>query len=122
MSKLSRMFVCPHCKAQAVADSALRWSSRESPATCTSCGRLSHVAASSSSGIGILTFVFALLSFAAALVSPWLTLAGGCLTVAYNVWAWKHVELFPITAESARNSSRASWWTHILSLLALLMS
>lgn len=122
MSRQSRMFVCPPCKAQAVTNSATRWSSREHPATCSNCGKLSHVAASSSSGIGILTFVFALLSFAGALASLWWTLAGVCLTVAYNVWAWKRVELFPVTAEIARKSRAVSGWTNVLALFAWLVS
>ncbi len=122
MSRLSRMHVCPHCKALAVADSAVRWSSRESPATCTGCERLSHVASSSSSAIGILGFVFASISLMAALASPWLTLAGACLTVAYNIWAWKRVELFPISAESAKNASAANWLVTAMSILAAPMS
>jgi hypothetical protein len=122
MTRFRRMHVCPHCNARALADSAVRWSSRELPATCSNCGKLSHVAASSSSGIGILSFVFALVSLGSALISPWLTLAGACLTVAYNVWAWRQVELFPISIESSRQSSAASWWVHVLSILAAMMS
>jgi hypothetical protein len=116
------MFVCPHCKVSAVAGSAARWSSREHPATCSNCGMLSHVAASSSSGIAILTFVFALLSLAGALASLWWTLAGACLTVAYNIWAWKRVELFPVTPEIARKSRLVSGWTNVLALFGWLFS
>ena len=116
------MHACPHCKAQAVTNSAARWSSREHPATCSNCGQLSHVAASSSSSIGILTFVFALISLAGALASPWWSLTGGCLTVVYNVWAWKRVALFPVTADIARKSRIVSRWTNVLALFAWLLS
>lgn len=122
MPPLSGMVVCPHCKAQAVPGREARWSSRESPATCSACQRLSHVASSSSSGIRVLTFVLALVALAGALVSPWWTLAGACLTVAYNRWAWKQVELFPITADSARTSKTAGWWANVLALFAWLFS
>jgi hypothetical protein len=122
MTRLSRMFVCPHCKAQAVEGRATRWSSRESPARCTACEGLSHVASSSSSGIRVLTFVFTLISLAGALASPWWTLAGGCLTVAYNRWAWKQVELFPITVDSARKSRAAGRWANVLAFFALWLS
>jgi hypothetical protein len=122
MSRLSRMLVCPHCKAPAVTNSAARWSSREHPATCGICGKLSHVAPSSSSGIGILTFVLALVSLAGALASPWWTLAGGCLTVACNRWAWKRVELFPVTADIARKSRVVSRWTNGVALFTWLFS
>lgn len=122
MPPLNGMVVCPHCKAQAVQGRAARWSSRESPATCSACEGLSHVASSSSSGIRVLTFVFALVSLAGALVSPWWTLAGGCLTVAYNRWAWKQVELFPITADSARKSRTAGRWANVLAFLGLWLS
>jgi hypothetical protein len=29
-------------------------------------------------------------------------LAGACVALAYNAWAWRRAELFPISAESAK--------------------
>lgn len=122
MPQLSGLYVCPHCKAQAVEGRAARWSSREHPATCGICGKLSHVPPSSSSGIAILTFVLALVSLAGALASPWWTLAGICLTVAYNRWAWKRVALFPVTTDIVRKSRLVSRWTNMLALVIWLFS
>lgn len=102
---------CPHCQQAAVPNLAVRWSARESPARCAACGRLSHVIASTSSGIwvvGVLLLVAA--EFIALLAqSPWAGLAGLTLVVAHNVWAWRRVELWPIDSDSAKTAARWSW-------------
>jgi hypothetical protein len=83
------MLRCPHCNSVAVKNLAARWARREAPATCGHCGKLSHVIASTRSGM-----------------------------TAYNLWAWRRVELFPISPESAQVAARVGWW--LLAIAALL--
>jgi hypothetical protein len=114
------MHKCPHCHVAAVPHIAVRWSHRESPAKCTACGNLSHVVASTSSGILSICIVLFSLGVVAAIVSQSYLVAMlvGVLVVSYNVWAWRRVELFPISAESAKLAAQASWW--LVGLAALL--
>ena len=99
---------------------AVRWSHRESPAKCTACGNLSHVLASTSSGIFSGCIVLFILGVAVAIVSEsyLIALLVGVLVVSYNMWAWRRVELFPISAESAKLAAQVSWW--LIGLAALL--
>lgn len=103
---------CPHCRAAAVPQIQVRWSSRESPVTCAACGELSHVIGSTASGIGsvgCLAVVFA--AVAALAMQSWpLALSGLALAVAHNLWAWRRAELFPISPESSRKANQANWW------------
>ena len=48
---------CPHCQEPRIRHLALRWASRESPAQCPGCGRLSQVLASTSSAIAVFTWL-----------------------------------------------------------------
>jgi hypothetical protein len=118
------MHKCPWCNGAAVSGIAVRWSSRSSPASCASCGKLSHVLASTSSGIfsvGIVLLCCVL--FAAFLAQSYLVgIAGVGLVVAYNVWAWRKAELFPISSDSANAAAQVTWWVVALSLLANIFS
>lgn len=62
------MHTCPHCKAPGIGALAKRWSSRSSPAECSACGSLSHVLASTSSGIWVACIVILLASLIGGLV------------------------------------------------------
>jgi hypothetical protein len=114
------MHKCPHCKVAAVPHMAVRWSYRESPARCTACGKLSHVLASTSSGIVSICIVLFSLGVTVAMVSESYLVAVllGVLVVSYNMWAWRRVELFPISAESAKLAAQVSWW--LVGIAALL--
>lgn len=103
--------ICPHCQQAAVSNLAVRWSSREIPAKCRDCGQLSHVIASTSSGIWVLGVVFLTATGFAALVteSSWIGLAGLALVVAHNVWAWQRAELWPISPTSAATAHKVGW-------------
>ena len=46
-------YICPRCKESGIGGLAKRWSDRATPAQCTACGGLSHVLASTSSGIWV---------------------------------------------------------------------
>ncbi|MEN9396230.1 MAG: hypothetical protein RLZ81_760 [Pseudomonadota bacterium] len=91
---------------------AVRWSYRESPAKCTACGKLSHVLASTSGGILSVCIVLFSVGEAAAMVSEsyLVALLVVVLVVCYNLWAWRRVELFPISTESARLAAQINWW------------
>jgi hypothetical protein len=107
-----------------VSNFAVRWSSRSSPASCTGCGKLSHVLASSSSGIATIGFLglccVAVASFM--LQSYGAGLAGIGLVVLFNAWAWRQSELFPISPEGASTAKKAGWWVGALYLLASIFS
>ena len=103
---------------------AKRWSSREHPATCSLCGRLSHVIASTSSGIPVasLFIVGAFFLLGAVVNAMILGLVGIPIALAYNVWAWKRAELYPISEDSANTSRRGSWIVNTLALLGIFWS
>lgn len=113
---------CPHCQQAAVSNLAVRWSSRESPASCATCGRLSHVIASTSSGIWVIGVVLLVAAgfFALIAQTPWAGLVGLCAVVAHNVWAWRRVELWPIAANSSQTAARVGWVATLLAWLAVL--
>lgn len=121
---LDRMHQCPHCYASGLRDLAVRWSCREMPAKCEQCGRLSHVLASTSNGIASVGVVLAALSVVAGMtLESWLPgIAGIGLVWAHNVWAWRGVELFPISEEAARTAARVSWWLLAVGALLKLLS
>lgn len=109
---MTRMHSCPHCNVAAVPHMAVRWSYRESPATCTACGRLSHVLVSTSNGIASVCIVLFSLGVAATMVSEsyLVALLAVVLVVCYNLWAWRRVELFPISTQSAKLAAQINWW------------
>lgn len=105
-------YTCPHCKAPGISGLAKRWSSRAAPATCEACGGLSHVLASTSSGIWAAGLVIAVLSLIAALgwhFSPCLVV-GPVLAVVFNLWAWKRARLWPISKDSAASAATGNWF------------
>ncbi|WP_147400466.1 hypothetical protein [Acidovorax cavernicola] len=112
-------YVCPHCHQPGIAAMAKRWSSRASPAVCGLCGKLSHVLASTSSGIGVAGLLIVVLSGIAA--AAWdmapLVLLGLGLAVANNFRAWRRATLWPISKESADNARKVGWF--VAGLLAL---
>jgi hypothetical protein len=118
------MHICPHCKSLAVSNLAVRWSYREHPARCVACGGLSHVLASTSSGIVGTGMILVALTAAAAIVlsSYPVAVAGLAVTVAQNIWAWRGVELFPIGAEEARIAARRSGMVAIVLLVFRMFS
>lgn len=118
------MHKCPHCGVTALGNMAVRWSYREAPAKCPHCGKLSHVLASTSSGIAGVGIVLAALAVVAAMVleSYLVAAAGFGLLVLHNIWAWRGVELFPISEESAKVAARVSWWLVALGALFKLFS
>jgi hypothetical protein len=88
------------------------------------CKKLSHVLASTSSGIAGIGIVLGALSIAAAMVlESWpAAIAGAGLVVAHNVWAWRRVELFPISEESAKAAAQVSWWFLVVATVLKLLS
>jgi hypothetical protein len=114
---LYQMMHCVHCNAPGIRAAAKRWSGRDLPATCTLCGKLSHVIASTGSGIPVATLLV-VLGFAVA-GALWGALCGLPVAVAYNVWAWRRAEMFPIAPETAANARRASWLVTLLSALGI---
>jgi hypothetical protein len=110
---------CPHCQNAAVSNLAVRWSSRETPARCSACSGLCHVVASSSSGIGVFTLVLLAAAGAAGLAmqSFWAGCAAASLAPAYNWWAWRRVELWPIPKDAADTANKVSWIVGLLGLL-----
>lgn len=102
---------CPHCKAPGIDGFAKRWSSRAAPVECTACGGLSHVLSSTSSGVwaaGIVIFVVSLIG-GLGLHSALFFVSGLALAVAFNVRAWKHAKMYPISRGSAGNAAKANW-------------
>ena len=57
------MLRCIHCDVLGIGITAKRWSGRETPAKCAKCGGLSHVIASTRSGIPVATLII-ILAFA----------------------------------------------------------
>jgi len=105
------MYTCPHCRQSTLRPFAVRWSSRETPARCDGCGKLWHVLASSANGILGVGMVLASVAVVAALMleSYLVLLPGIGLVVAHNIWAWRSVELFPISPEAAATAAQVSW-------------
>jgi hypothetical protein len=64
------------------------------------------------------------MSVAAAMIleSYWPVVAGLAFAVVHNVWAWRRVELFPISEESAKTAARISWWFLIIGVLLRVFS
>src|SRR4029453_4366416 len=123
-STLNRMTPCPHCHGFGVSDMAKRRSSREGPAKCTLCKRLSHVIASDRSGIPGFTLTIVVGVAVLGAIGGQLLLGGlvGIVpAVLYNQGAWKRVELFPISGESAVSSRRASWVVNLLAVLSIFL-
>lgn len=121
---MALMHACPHCQVDALSGRAVRWSSRECPATCAHCGKLCHVAASTSSGIWSVSAVLLCCAVVAAVLagSYGLGIAGAVGVVAYHQWAWRRVELFPITAETVRTEDRVRWFLMALAFMGKLLS
>jgi hypothetical protein len=89
------------------------------------CGKLSHVIASSRSGITVATLlVIVASSVCGALIAHplWGALAGVPLAVAYNIWAWKRAEMFPISAGASSSARKVSWFVDLLAWLGLIGS
>lgn len=103
---------CPRCKAPGIDGVAKRWSSRASPAKCEACGGLSHVLASTSSGIWAAGLVIVVLSLIAAVGwhSSVFLVGGLVLAVACNIWAWKRARLWPISKDSAASAATGNWF------------
>src|SRR5688572_1108691 len=104
---------CPSCHGAGISGFAKRWSARECPATCELCGGLSHVIASTSSGIfvgSILVFVVAMIALTMQSDGFWLgAVVAACLSGAFNVWAWRRVQMFPIPKENAQAAANVGW-------------
>jgi len=118
------MTSCPHCNNPGVTSLAKRWSSREHPAVCRLCGRLSHVINSTSSGIFVVSiFIVGIFFLIGAMndvtLISWLGLP---VAVGHNIWAWKRAVLWPITVESAKSSNRVGWFVEILTWLGIFWS
>lgn len=113
------MNVCPHCNKPGVSTWEARWSARASPATCSLCRRLSHVIASMSSGITVMTALLLVATvLAAGIAGSWLLGGLGCLlTVGYNLWAWQRIELFPIFDENVTAARQVTWLLVVVSIL-----
>ena len=73
---------------------------------CVSCGKLSHVISSTANGIPATTFILCMLGLLASLILQSLpvVLAGAGVASLYNVWAWRRVELFPISEEASKSA------------------
>jgi len=113
--------VCPHCQKPGVSNAALRWSARQSPAQCSDCGGLSHVLASTSSAIGVFTWMTPVggLVLGAALASVGVVVAGLLVAGLGNVWMWRRCELFPTERKAAQTAQRVGW---VATLFAVAMA
>lgn len=111
--------VCPHCRKPGVSNTALRWSTRESPAQCCYCGGLSHVLASTSSGIGVFTWMTLIggLVLGGVLASMGIAVAGVLVAGVGNVWMWRRCELFPTERKAAQIANRVGWAVSIVSVV-----
>lgn len=103
---------------------AKRRSSREHPAVCSLCGRLSHVIASTSSGIFVLSLFIVGTFFLIGAVNDVALLGwfGVPVAVGHNLWAWKRAELWPISGDSAKSSRRGGLIVNTLALLGIFWS
>ncbi|WP_432727234.1 hypothetical protein [Variovorax sp. W6] len=103
--------ICPRCKESGIGSLAKRWSSRAVPAECSACGGLSHVLASTSSGIRVGSIVIFMVSLIGGLGlhSGLCFVSGLVLAVAFNAWAWRRAKMYPISRESAGNAAKAGW-------------
>ncbi|MDM0032815.1 hypothetical protein QTI33_11840 [Variovorax sp. J22P271] len=105
---------CPSCRGAGIPALAKRWSARECPATCALCGGLSHVLASTSNGIFVgtlLVFIVALIAAIALTGAPWLAaVLAVCPTLAFNWWAWRRADMFPIPKENAQAAAAVGWF------------
>lgn len=102
-----------------MSNAALRWATRESPAQCRSCGGLSHVLASTSSAIGVFTWLTLIgcLVLSVTLASVGIVVAGLLAVGLCNVWMWRRCELFPIERKAAQNAQRVGWATALFSVV-----
>ena len=121
---LNSMSPCPHCMEMGVTSFAKRWSSREHPATCSHCGRLSHVIASTSSGIFVAPiFIVGIFSLIGAVndvaLLGWF---GVPAALGHNLWAWKRATLWPISSDSAKSAHRSGLIVNVLALLGIFLS
>jgi len=57
--------------------------------------------------------------FALIAQSPWAGLAGLCMVVAHNVWAWRRLELWPIAANSLQTAARVGCLATLLAWLTV---
>lgn len=122
MSNAKPYDTCPHCQGLGISQTAKRRSSREHPAKCTLCGGLSHVIASSRSGITGFTLTIVLVFAVLGAIHAHLgigALTGVPFAAAYNIWAWNSAELFPISPESAAAARKLSWVVNALALLGI---
>ena len=113
---------CVHCNGPGIHSGAKRWSSREAPATCALCGKLSHVIASTGSGIpaatALIVVVFAILG--TFIDNPLVTaIIGLPFAVAYNIWAWRIAEMFPIFPQVSVRARKVSWLVNLLAVLGI---
>ena len=111
---------CPHCQEPHIRHLALRWASRESPAQCPGCGRLSQVLASTSSAIAVFTWLGVLGSVVLGLAWDSIALSGAGLLVVLggNVWMWRRCELFSIDSRTAQTVVRVGVGASLLSVVA----
>ena len=116
--------LCPHCGKRGVSNAALRWSSRESPAQCGYCGALSHVLASTSSGIGVFTWMALIgcLVLGWALQSFGVVVVGALVMCLGNVWMWRRCTLFPIERKSAQIAHRVGWIANFFAVALIFFS
>jgi hypothetical protein len=79
------------------------------------------VLASTSSGIGIGTFLLLVGSIVAAVgLASYIAAASGvCLAVAFNTWTWKRAVLVPIPKENVDKEKAAHWIACIAVLTTL---
>ena len=115
-------YACPRCQELSISGLAKRWSDRGFPAKCAKCGCLSHVLASTSSGIVVGTFLVLIGSMVAAAgaMSYPLAVSGVCLSVAFNMWAWRRAVLVPIPKENVDNARAVGWvLTGVYALIAM---
>jgi uncharacterized membrane protein len=81
---------------------------------------LSHVLASTSSGIGVFTWMTLIgsLVLGFSLSSGWIVVAGLLVMVVGNVWMWRRCELFPIDRKTAQTAHRVGWATTLFAVVA----
>jgi hypothetical protein len=52
-----------------------------------------------------------------AMQSVWVGCAAAPLALAYNLWAWRRVDLWPIAKDAADTANKVSWVVGLLGLL-----
>ena len=85
--------------------------------------KVSHVVASTSSGIPVATLLILFAFFLLGVVGGhplWGALCGVPFAITYNIWAWEKAEMLPIFHEVSASAQRVGWLVELLTVLGIL--